>query len=426
MKKRIDLGNGVFIDIDDPVFLKQQETLSEASRLGAMNQEEDAKAIEKLTDARIGLLFRGMSFYGTMALDFVFVNGDTWIETIGCDYPRVYYNSKWLNTLTTQEVMFTLGALVISTVLEHTSEDRINGRDTYMWNNASNIVICNELQNQNIGTAPKLAPVDHHYDNQPTEEVYDRLMAENPNYQPPTYIMSIPSDFSQGSLSSEHRSEMRRGIQQKIIQAAASAKAEGEQNTRIPGAVNEYVDSLSDPVMPWKELIPSVMSSLAGAEYSYLALNRSTQHLDAILPGLAPSEEIDVHIAIDTSGSMWSESIARDVLGEVKGITELFDGFKLHVYCFDTSVHNVKEYTSYGADNIDDYVLGGGGGTDFMAIWDYLKETDQIPKHLIVLTDMCPGGEWGDPEYCPTTWIGYGTTSIKPPFGTYAYYDDHA
>jgi hypothetical protein len=32
---------------------------------------------------------------------------------------------------------------------------------------------------------------------------------------------------------------------------------------------------------------------------------------------------------------------------------------------------------------------------------------------------------WGDAEYCDTTWILHGTTTIVPPWGQFAYYDEN-
>ena len=75
-------------------------------------------------------------------------------------------------------------------------------------------------------------------------------------------------------------------------------------------------------------------------------------------------------------------------------------------------------------DTIDTYEPAGGGGTDFDAIFDYLKKVGNVPKRLICFTDGYPCGSWGDAEYCDTTWIIHGDPNPNPPFGTYALYDD--
>jgi predicted metal-dependent peptidase len=72
------------------------------------------------------------------------------------------------------------------------------------------------------------------------------------------------------------------------------------------------------------------------------------------------------------------------------------------------------------------YELKGGGGTDFDANYTYMKEQDINPKKFIMFTDGYPFGSWGDENYCDTLFIIHGTTSIVPPFGAYAYYEEEA
>jgi predicted metal-dependent peptidase len=69
------------------------------------------------------------------------------------------------------------------------------------------------------------------------------------------------------------------------------------------------------------------------------------------------------------------------------------------------------------------YEPAGGGGTDFMANWEYMRRNDIQPKKLIMFTDGYPFGAWGEPEFCDTVFIIHGNDKIEPPFGTWAYYD---
>jgi hypothetical protein len=41
-----------------------------------------------------------------------------------------------------------------------------------------------------------------------------------------------------------------------------------------------------------------------------------------------------------------------------------------------------------------------------------------------MFTDGYPFGSWGDENYTDTVWILHGTTTIVPPWGQYAYYDE--
>jgi len=123
------------------------------------------------------------------------------------------------------------------------------------------------------------------------------------------------------------------------------------------------------------------------------------------------------------SGSI-SDEMARDFLGEIKGITEEFQNFKLHVFSFDTDVYNAQDFSSDNLDDVLDYEPQGGGGTDFMAMFNYLKDEQIEPKRLVVFTDGYPWDTWGDPNYCETVWIIHSNDNPTPPFGTWAKYEE--
>ena len=145
--------------------------------------------------------------------------------------------------------------------------------------------------------------------------------------------------------------------------------------------------------------------------------------MDAILPGTNHEEMIDIVISVDSSGSM-TDGMLADFKGEIKGITEEFNNYKIHIFSFDTEVYNPKDFTSENLDDILEYDIEGGGGTDFECMFNYMKEHDINPKRLVVLTDGYPWGTWGDPNYCETVWIIHSNDNPTPPFGTWALYED--
>lgn len=147
--------------------------------------------------------------------------------------------------------------------------------------------------------------------------------------------------------------------------------------------------------------------------------------MDAIMPGMRNDDMIDVAVAVDMSGSI-GEAQGRDFLSEVKGIMESFDQYRIHVFCFDTAVYNPQQFDSENLEDIADYELAGGGGTDFDAIFNYLKEEQIEPRRLVVFTDGYPWGSWGDENYCDTVWIIHGDRNPNPPFGTWALYENAA
>ena len=144
--------------------------------------------------------------------------------------------------------------------------------------------------------------------------------------------------------------------------------------------------------------------------------------MDAVMPGMKNDEMIDIAIGIDASGSI-DERMLRDFLSEVQGIMDQFQAYRIHIFTFDTRVYNPATYNSDNLDTICDYEVKGGGGTDFDAIYNYLKEEQIEPKRLVVFTDGYPFGSWGDENYADTVWIIHGNTTVVPPWGQYSYYE---
>ena len=157
----------------------------------------------------------------------------------------------------------------------------------------------------------------------------------------------------------------------------------------------------------------------------FRSTSRRGWHMDAIMPGMMPGTQIDVCIAIDTSGSI-SEKDIKDFMTEIKGIMEAYDEYRIHVWSFDTEVYNAQVFTSDDISDITQYEPQGGGGTDFMCNYEYMKENNIEPKKFIMFTDGMPFGEWGDESYCDVCWIIKGNPNCEPPFGVWAHYEEAA
>jgi predicted metal-dependent peptidase len=106
---------------------------------------------------------------------------------------------------------------------------------------------------------------------------------------------------------------------------------------------------------------------------------------------------------------------------------DTFTSFRIHLFTFDTEVHNPQIFTSENLDDISDYQIFGHGGTDFNCVFKYLLENGIEPQRLVMFTDMFPwDNQWGNETYCDTLFIAHGTTTIEAPYGTTAYFDESA
>jgi predicted metal-dependent peptidase len=124
------------------------------------------------------------------------------------------------------------------------------------------------------------------------------------------------------------------------------------------------------------------------------------------------------------SGSIRQEDAAT-FLSEVKGILDQYNDYSIHLWCFDTQVHNPVKITHDEEDEFFNYKLIGAGGTSFEVNWEFMKEEDINPKKFIMFTDGYPCGSWGDPDYCDTLFILKGNydENAKAPFGDTVRYE---
>ena len=408
--------------------------------VGPTDPKIDAQARERLITARIGLLLRH-SFFGNLATRMTLTNADEWCSTAATDGLKFYYNSRFIMMLKPKEVEFLVGHEVLHVVYDHM--DRRGNRDPQMWNIADDYAVNADLKRHKVGQFITTAPClyEQKYDGKAAEEIYDDLMKNAQKIDINSLIDQMIDDHLDGQdgdgdsdqdgeggdkqgkgkrpqMSPEERERARQEIKQAIINAAQSAEA-----GQLPLGVERMIRQHTDPQMPWRELIQTNLTSAIRTDYSWMRPSRRGWHMDAIMPGMTPGEEIDVVVTLDMSGSI-SDKQAQAFLGEIAGMMDSFDGYKVHVFCFDTKTYNPQDFTSENMDTIDSYEPQGGGGTDFDCIFEYLKDIGNVPKRLIVFTDGYPCGSWGDPDYCDTTWIIHGDKDPHPPFGTFALYDE--
>ena len=279
---------------------------------------------------------------------------------------------------------------------------------------------------------------DKKYEGMSTEQVYDSLYENAEKIDISSLIDQMIDEHLDGEgdgegsgddekqgqgrpkLSAEERQQIKDEIKEAMISAAA---ADADGAGKLPAGVRRILQELTEPKMDWRQLLRMQLESTIKSDYTWMRTSRKGWDMDAVMPGMKLDPMIDIALFIDTSGSM-QDSMLKDILSETAGIMESFPAYRIHVAAFDTQVHNPVQYDSENLEDITEYRIDGGGGTDFTCVFDYLKREEIEPKRLIVFTDGYPYGSWGDENYADTVWILHGTTSIVPPWGQHAYYEE--
>jgi len=405
--------------------------------IGPMDPKLDREVREKLITARVGLLLRA-SFFGNLATRLKLVNADEWCSTAATDGRHFYYNSRFIDMLKPKEVEFLFGHEVLHCVYDHFG--RRGDRDPMLFNVANDYAVNADLKKHRVGEFITSVPClyDSKYEGMSSEEIYDDLYENAEKINLSDLIDKLLDDHLDGEgdsdsdddgdekdgkgkkpkMSAEERQKIRDEIKEAVLSAAAASDGAGN----LPAGVKRLIQDMTAPKINWRELLRMQLESTIKNDFTWMRASRRGWHMDAIMPGMKNDELIDIAIGIDASGSI-DERMLRDFLSETQGIMDQFQSFRIHIFTFDTRVYNPQQYNSDNLDSICDYEVKGGGGTDFDAIFDYLKEEQIEPKRLIVFTDGYPFGSWGDENYADTVWIIHGNTTVVPPWGQHAYYE---
>lgn len=382
---------------------------------------------DKLIRARVNLLISS-PFFGNLATRLILKDATEWCPTAGTDGRYFYFNRNFVAALSDKETVFLMGHEVLHCVYNHIDPDRRGDRIHELWNISNDQVINLELVECNIGERITLVDIcfDPKYQGMMSEEVYDLLYEEAQKSGRIRHVSfdmhmdGVPGDGDgenesgpgPAKFTESEREQIRQEIQNAMIQAAKDAAGSGN----LPAGVKRMVDKLLNPVIDWRELVPQRIQSILKNNYTYMRPGRKSQESGFYMPALDHDQSIDVTVCVDASGSMTPDML-HEILSEIQGIMQQYTDYTVNVWSFDTQVYNHQVFTLDNGADITEYQLQGGGGTDFMCNWEYMKEQGIVPKLLIMFTDMYPWASWGEENYCDTIFVALGGTDIVAPFG---------
>jgi len=416
-----------------------------------LSPEELAVMREEVHDrvivARVGLLLRH-PFFGNMATRMRVQNCDDWCPTAATDGRNLYYNTQFFNMLSNKQIEFVIAHEILHCVFDHIT--RRDDRDAMIYNIACDYLVNNLLVRDKIGERVDQVQIfqDFKYDGWTSEEVYDdikdkyddeqlealgQLLDEHVDWEKDGDQEGQAPGQGEGAgkgkkksnrpkYTKEELKKIRDEIKESMITSAQSA---GAGNT--PGEIARMIKELTEPKMNWRELLRQQIQSTIKSDFTFSRPSRKGWHTGAILPGMNFMDTIDICIGIDMSGSIGNQQ-AQDFLGEVKGIMDEYKDYKIKLWCFDTDVYNEEDFSADGGQDLMDYEIIGGGGTDFDANWTYMKQNDIQPKKFIMFTDGYPFGSWGDEDYCDTIFVihSHRDKNLQAPFGMTAHYEESA
>jgi predicted metal-dependent peptidase len=375
------------------------------------------------------------------------INADEWCQTAATDGRNFYYNTEFVKKLSTKKLEFLFAHEIGHCVFDHFG--RAGSRNRQLCNISQDYAINQILADEKIGDVIDEVPIclDSQYRGLAWEEIYDKLyekadireisLDELMKELGETLDEHINGDGAQSKdgkdkeqdgdtrgkapvLTKEEKQKIKDEIKEAMIQSAAAAGA-----GKTPGAIQRLIKDLTEAKMNWREILRMNIQSIIRNDYSFTRPSRKGWGTGAILPGLVNDETIDIAIAVDMSGSIGMDD-AKVFFSEIKGIMDQYADFSIKVWCFDTDIYNYAEFTQDNVEELLDYEPKGGGGTEFMINWDFMKQEGIEPKKFVMFTDGYPWGSWGDENYCDTLFIVKGNERAESPFGQTVIYEKDA
>lgn len=187
----------------------------------------------------------------------------------------------------------------------------------------------------------------------------------------------------------------------RVRQAIASAKAAGAG--RLPGGVAELVAAIDAPRVDWRAELRRFVDDKARTDSSFARPSRRFAGAPFVMPGQVPDGLSHLVAIVDTSGSI----SARELNAFAAELDSAFaDGAadRLSVVFADTDVRHVQEFTRGDVVTLESK---GGGGTDFAAAFEWVRENAPDASAVIYLTDLETSGFGSDPG-APVLFAVYG------------------
>ena len=157
----------------------------------------------------------------------------------------------------------------------------------------------------------------------------------------------------------------------------------------------------SNAKLDWKSLLYRYITNAIPQDYTYSRPSKHSQACGFYMPSMK-REEIEVVVAVDTSGSIGQAELT-EFLAEMVGISKSFNNVKMTALMCDCEIHDVLEFNNGNIDEILNAKIKGGGGTAHEPIYKWLDENKPNCRLIVNFTD----GDTSIPKEInyPTLWV---------------------
>ena len=398
--------------------------------------KEQLELIEKrLVKARTQLML-DKPFLGNLVLRLPLKAAGSWCKTSATDAKSFYYNPEFIERLDSHQIKFVLIHEALHCALTHFA--RRGNRKKHTWDLACDFAI-NPLLIKEGFHPPLDVPIFRQYEGMIAEEIYpmiddnldqepmdqhlyddqnnedskdsdggmreDDLTQQEKNQSGESKNNQSTSSLAQRpqSLNPDEIEKLATQWQKNLASSAQLAQEAG----KLDGEFAKLIDFFLQPRVSWQSLLSTFMSRLARDDFSYSRPSRRPGN--AILPTLR-SHQIDIAVAIDTSGSISQQEI-DEFVSEINAIKSTIRSSITLIACDDKIFPSSPwRYESWEEINFP-ASLGGGKGTNFRPVFELLNSLDNPCDVLVYFTDAKGLFPEEIPNY-PVLWLVKGKEGV--------------
>jgi len=402
---------------------------------------EDVEA--KLTKARTQLIL-DQPFLGNLVLRLPLKAAGSWCKTSATDAKSFYYNPGFIDALNNPQIKFVLIHEALHCALTHFA--RRGTRVKHKWDLACDFAI-NPLLVKEGFHPPIDVPIFRQYEGMIAEEIYpmiddnsdqepmdQHLYDDNPDKDQqqsdgglredqlqnenlektnkdknPNTGKSPASQLAQqpAPLSPDEVDKLATQWQKNLASSAQLAQQAG----KLDGEFSKLIDFFLQPQVSWQSLLAQYMSTFARDDFTYSRPSRRPGK--AILPSLR-SHQIDITVAIDTSGSISQDEI-DEFISEINAIKANIRAGITLIACDDKISSESPWRFEAWEQLLFPASLGGGKGTNFNPVFNLINAQDVPSDVVIYFTDAKGKFPEFEPIY-PVLWLVKGKERV--PWGS--------
>jgi predicted metal-dependent peptidase len=396
-----------------------------------------AQAELRIKRAHIRLMRHELTYYysGVMLLGNTVVDMTT--PTACTDGLNVWFGADFIMSLSEAEVAGVVLHEHLHKFLKHLPRHRDLMKENGRLANAAMDYVDNSIikgieraTNGTLLALPACGLYDETFDNWSVREIYNFL--NKCEQQPQTGDDDNSSDSVKDGNGKSYRvstqdehdvdavdgmdadqiEELGQQIDDAIQQSALLA---GLTGAKLPRAITELLQPEVDWVAELREFMQSHIKG--SSEHTWRKFNRRRIVDDLYRPGTYTERMGRVLVAIDTSGSISNQQLAR-FGGELASICEQCRPDEMQVLWWDTQVHGMQQFDESSYANIRTMLKPMGfGGTRVGCVSDYIKSNNIDADCLVVFTDGYVESPVAWDITLPTLWVVVGNESFVPPRG---------